>query len=73
MLFSQDPVLSGPALERIEESAIEELVLLNTMPIPEEKMLDKIKVLSVGPVFAEALTRIHCNESISKIFEGNRF
>ncbi|MBQ3465608.1 MAG: ribose-phosphate pyrophosphokinase [Firmicutes bacterium] len=66
-------VLSGPAIERIEASAIEELVLLNTMPIPEEKMLDKIKVISVGPVFAEALTRIHCNESISKIFEGNRF
>ena len=66
-------VLSGPAIERIEASAIEELVLLNTMPIPEEKMLDKIKVISVGPVFAEALTRIHCNESISKIFAGNRF
>ena len=67
------PVLSGPAIERIEASAIEELVILNTMPVPKEKMLDKIKVLSVGPVFAEALTRIHCNESISKIFAGNRF
>lgn len=66
-------VLSGPAIERIEASAIEELVLLNTMPIPEEKMLDKMKILSVGPVFAEALKRIHSNESISKIFEGNRF
>ena len=67
------PVLSGPAIERIEASAIEELVLLNTMPIPEEKLIDKIKLLSVGPVFAEALTRIHNNESISKLFEGNRF
>ena len=67
------PVLSGPAIERIEESAIDELVLLNTMPIPKEKMLDKIKVLSVGPLFAETLTRVHCNESISKIFAGNRF
>ena len=67
------PVLSGPAIERIEASAIDELVLLNTMPIPEEKMLDKIKVLSVGPLFAETLTRVHCNESISKIFAGNRF
>ena len=67
------PVLSGPAIERIEASAIEELVLLNTMPIPEEKMIDKIKMISVGPCFAEALTRIHNNESISKLFEGNRF
>lgn len=63
------PVLSGPAIEKIENSAIEELVLLNTMPIPEEKLTDKMKVLSVGPVFAEALTRIHNNESISKIYD----
>ena len=66
-------VLSGPAIQRIQDSAIEELVLLNTMPIPEEKMIDKIKVLSVGPMFAESLVRIHNNESISKLFAGNRF
>ena len=63
------PVLSGPAIERIEASAIEELVLLNTMPIPEEKRIDKMKILSVGPIFAEALTRIHNNDSISKIYD----
>ena len=61
-------VLSGPAIERIEESAIEELVLLNTMPIPKEKMLDKMKVLSVAPIFAEAIYRIHTNGSVSKLF-----
>ena len=61
-------VLSGPAIERIEESAIEELVLLNTMPIPPEKMLDKMKVLSVAPIFAEAIYRIHTNGSVSKLF-----
>lgn len=66
-------VLSGPAIQRIQDSAIEELVLLNTMPIPEEKMIDKIKMLSVGPMFAESLVRIHNNESISKLFAGNRF
>ncbi len=66
-------VLSGPAIQRIQDSAIEELVLLNTMPIPEEKMIDKIKLLSVGPMFAESLVRIHNNESISKLFAGNRF
>ena len=61
-------VLSGPAIERIEKSAIEELVLLNTMPIPKEKMLDKMKVLSVAPIFAEAIYRIHTNGSVSKLF-----
>ena len=66
-------VLSGPAIERIQDSAIEELVILNTIPLPEDKQIDKIKVLSVGPLFAETLSRIHSNESISKIFEGNRF
>lgn len=66
-------VLSGPAIERIQDSAIEEMVLLNTMPIPKEKMIDKMKVLSVGPLFANALMRIHNNESISDIQKGNRF
>ncbi len=50
-------VLSGPAIERIENSAIEELILLNTLPIPEEKKIEKMKMLSVAPLFAEAMTR----------------
>lgn len=62
-------VLSGPAIERIETSAIEELVLLNTMPIPKEKMIDKMKILSVGPLFAEAMQRIHTNGTISELYE----
>lgn len=63
------PILSGPAIQRIEDSAIEELVLLDTTPIPEEKLIDKIKVLSVAPLFAEAMMRIHTNDSISKLFD----
>ncbi len=66
-------VFSGKAIERIQNSAIEELVILNTIPLPEEKQIDKIKVISVGSLFAETLMRIHENESISKIFEGHRF
>ncbi|WP_312354636.1 ribose-phosphate diphosphokinase, partial [Aminipila sp.] len=57
------PILSGPAIERIADSAIKELVLLNTTPIPEEKVIDKIKVLSVAPLFAEAMMRIFTNDS----------
>ena len=63
------PVLSGPAVDRIEKSAIEELVLLNTTPIPEEKKIDKMQFLSVAPIFAEAMTRVFTNGSISKLFD----
>ena len=62
-------VLSGPAIERLEASAIQELVLLNTIPIPEEKKIEKMKFLSVAPLFAEAMTRIFTNGSVSKLFD----
>ncbi len=63
------PVLSGPAVERLAASAIEELVLLNTVPLPEEKKLEKMTFLSVAPLFAEALTRVFTNGSISVLFD----
>jgi len=62
------PVLSGPAIERIENSAIKEMVLLNTIPIPKEKQVEKITILSVAPLFAEAMRRIFSHDSISKLF-----
>ena len=55
-------VLSGPALERIEASSICELALLNTVPVPEDKKLDKMTMLSVAPIFAEAMTRVFTND-----------
>ena len=63
------PVLSGPAVERLEASAIEELILLNTVPLPEEKKLEKMTFLSVAPLFAEAMTRVFTNGSISVLFD----
>lgn len=62
-------VLSGNAIERIQKSAISEMVLLNTIQLPEEKKLDKIKTLSVAPLFAEAMMRIFTNDSVSKLFD----
>lgn len=62
-------VLSGPAIERIDKSVIKELVMLNTIDLPEDKNLDKFKVLSVAPVFAEAIKRIYEYSSVSEIFE----
>lgn len=62
-------VLSGPAIERIRESEIKELVMLNTIDVKDELMLDKFKLLSVAPVFAEAIRRIYEEVSVSKLFE----
>lgn len=63
------PVLSGPAIQRIQDSQIEEMVLLNTIPVPQEKRIDKIKVLSVAPLFAESMIRVFTNDPISPLFE----
>lgn len=63
------PILSGPARERLQASAIEELVVLDTVPIPEERRTSNMKILSVAPLFAEAMTRIFTNGSISKLFD----
>ena len=63
-------VLSGPAFERINNSAIEELIMLNTIPLPNQEGLEKFKSISVAPIFAEAIKRIYDDEPISKLFEN---
>lgn len=63
------PVLSGPALERIENSAIKELVVTNSIPLVEEKKLDKITALSVAPLIGEAIIRVHEEQSVSILFD----
>ncbi|MDD5072354.1 MAG: ribose-phosphate pyrophosphokinase [Candidatus Omnitrophica bacterium] len=62
-------VLSGPAIERIENSELEELIVTDTIPIPREKMIPRIKVLSVGPLLGQAIERIHYEKSISTLFD----
>jgi ribose-phosphate pyrophosphokinase len=62
-------VLSGPAINRINDSAIEELVMLNTIPLRENDCTDKIRSISVAPLFAEAIKRIYDDQPISKLFE----
>mgnify|MGYP002536703516 CR=1 FL=1 len=61
-------VLSGPAIERIENSAISELIVLDTIRLPKEKEIDKIKVLTVADLFADAIKKIFNNESVSVLF-----
>lgn len=62
-------VLSGPAIERLEASPIKELVMLDSIHLQEEKMIDKVKVLSIAPLFAEAIKRIYEEVSVSKLFD----
>ncbi len=61
-------VLSGPAFERLNNSVIKELVLLNTIPMPVNCPTDKIKMLDVAPVFARAIEHIHGGTSIAELF-----
>lgn len=62
------PVLSGSAVERIEGSALEEVVVTNTIPLPEGRPSKKLTVLSVAPLLGEAINRIHKEESVSRLF-----
>ncbi|MDD9150692.1 MULTISPECIES: ribose-phosphate diphosphokinase [unclassified Sporolactobacillus] len=62
------PVLSGPAIDRIQASAISELVVTNTIPLPEHKKIDKVVQLSVAPLVGEAIIRIHEKLSVSSLF-----
>ncbi len=62
------PVLSGPAKDRIKKSPIKEMVVTNTIPIPDDKNLDKITTLSVASLIGEAILRIHNRDSVSTLF-----
>lgn len=62
-------VLCGPAIERLRDAPIESVVVTNTVHMPPEKSLDKITQLSVAPLFAAAIERIHTGESVGQLFE----
>ena len=62
-------VLSGPAIERIKNSDIKELVITNTIPLPEEKKIDNITVLSIAPLFGETIKRIHEERPLGELFD----
>ncbi|HEX2438045.1 MAG TPA: ribose-phosphate pyrophosphokinase [Methylomirabilota bacterium] len=63
------PVLSGPAIDRIKTSPIEEVVVTNTIPLPDDKRTAaRITVLTVAPLLGEAIRRIHDEESVSTLF-----
>jgi ribose-phosphate pyrophosphokinase len=67
-LGATHPVLSGPAVKNLKDASIEEIVVTNTVEIPRSKKMEQLNVLSVGPLFAEAIKRIHTGESVGALF-----
>ena len=63
-------VLSGPAISRIQDSHIDKLVVLDTIPLPDEKKIDKIEVLSVAKIFAQAINIVYKDAKMSDIYEN---
>ncbi len=62
-------VLSGPAIERLEKSPIDELVMLDTIELPPEKMLPKMKILTTADIFAAAIENVYLDKPMSKIYD----
>lgn len=62
-------VLSGPAIERLASSPISELAILDTINIPQEKMLPMFKIISTAPIFAAAIENVYLDKSMSKIYD----
>jgi ribose-phosphate pyrophosphokinase len=63
-------VFSGPAIDRLKNSVIEKVVITNTLPLPQEKSIDKIEVLSAAGIIADAIDAVFEDTSVSEIFDG---
>jgi ribose-phosphate pyrophosphokinase len=61
--------LSGPAVERLSKAPITEVVVTDTIALPQEKLFDKLRVLSVGELLAKAIRFTHSDQSVSSLFE----
>lgn len=63
------PLFSGPAVQRIADSEVKEVVVTDTVPVPDSKRIDKITVLPIAPLLGEAIRRIHTGQSVGALFE----
>ena len=63
-------LLSGEAVSRLKDAPLEEMVVTNTIDVPEQKRFDKLKVLSVADLLAKAIDHVHSNESVSQLFDA---
>jgi ribose-phosphate pyrophosphokinase len=66
---STHPILSGPAIENIASCPVKEVVVMDTVPVPPKKRIDKITVLPIAPLLGEAIRRIHTGQSVGAMFE----
>jgi ribose-phosphate pyrophosphokinase len=64
------PVFSGPAVERLRSAPIAEVVVTDSIPLPPHKQDPKFKVLTIAPLVAEAISRVHDGRSVSELFDG---
>ncbi|MGH2770047.1 MAG: ribose-phosphate diphosphokinase, partial [Actinomycetota bacterium] len=70
MAAATHPVFSGPALERVRHSALTEVIVTNTLPLPTECLPDKITVISIAPILASTIRAVFHDDSVSEIFQG---
>jgi ribose-phosphate pyrophosphokinase len=71
IVASTHGLLSGPAVERLRDSGISEVVVTDTLPIAEEKQFDKLTVLSIAPLIARAVREVFDDGSVTSLFNGN--
>lgn len=65
-------VFSGPAIDRISSSPVKEVVVTDSLPLPEQKRIDKITVLSMASLLGETIHRIHTGQSVGELFNGGK-
>jgi ribose-phosphate pyrophosphokinase len=68
LIAATHPVLSGDAVEKLRKADVEEVIVTDSVPIPPEKLGPPLTVLSVAPLLAEAIIRVHENRSVSELF-----
>jgi ribose-phosphate pyrophosphokinase len=71
MVAATHGVLSGPAVDRLKNSAITEIIVTNTLPIEQERRFDKLTVLSIAPLIARAISEVFYDGSVTSLFDGN--
>ena len=64
-------ILSPPAAERLQNSRISEVIVTNTLPIPEDRMFDKLTILSIAPLLAKAITEVFTDGSVTSMFDDD--
>jgi ribose-phosphate pyrophosphokinase len=70
-ILATHPILSGPAVDRLKNGPIREVVVTNTLPVPSEKLFDSMTVLSIAPIVASVLEAVFSDTSVSELFKGD--